>query len=93
MAIAVVIQWTEGFDQAKYQEISEVMGYTSSLPKGCEDHIAGGDVTGFFVSEVWDSPELFNTFTEHELRPASQNAGIPAPTSVTVYPLVRQLSH
>jgi hypothetical protein len=90
MPVVIVSKWDEGIDVEKYWAATDAMGLREKLPEGCEYHMAGeGPDEGFVISEVWTSPDVFNTFVETKLGPTSEKLGISPPSSVTVVPLIR----
>ena len=85
--MAIVIEFNfPGTTVQQYEEVSrglEAKGLAA--PQGRQYHVAAPSDTGWFVVDVWDSVEQFNTFGE-TLMPLLEAAGIP-----NVLPEIREV--
>lgn len=94
MSVAVVLRWdaVEGVDADSYWRASDALGARDTLPPGCLSHTAAFGEEASVISEVWESAEAFQQFTESKLMPVLGSMGMPPPASVTVLPVVRHQS-
>jgi hypothetical protein len=83
----------KGSTQAQYdQVIDEVFGgdMKNNLPDGAILHLAGPLSDGWFVFDVWESPEAFQRFGADRLMEATEKAGIKVEPKI--YPLHNAMS-
>jgi hypothetical protein len=71
MAIAVLTQ-IEGSGLDTYDAITAKLGLDQNPPEGLRVHTAGAGENGYFVYNVWDSPEVWERFRDERLGPAVQ---------------------
>ena len=86
MAVGVVLEF-EGATLAQYDEIIDKMGLTpggSGGPGGMFHWVTETD-SGLRVTDVWESQEHFDTFSEEQIGPISAEVGLPNPPNVTFY--------
>ena len=82
MSVLIVSEWAReaSMSEETYWKITDQLGLRDKLPEGCEYHMSGYSPDGgTILSEVWTSPEAFQTFAEAKLGPASQAAGLAPP--------------
>lgn len=94
MSVVVILKWDSAsqVDELKYWALLEELGTRQSLPEGCEAHVAGGeDGEGFVVTEIWTTPEQFQTYAQNTLGPAWVKLEVPKP-EISASPVVRALS-
>jgi hypothetical protein len=95
MAIAVVLEWAAGdagVSEDTYWQMTDKLGLRERLPEGCSYHVAAFDPSqGGILTEVWDSQEAFDRFTQEQQAPTAQELGLAAPTRVVVLPVIRAL--
>ena len=91
VSVATIVEFDGAtFSEEQYWAVTDKLGLRNKLPEGCEYHIAGFDpAKGLRICESWNSEEAFVKFSREILAPACQEAGIPAPSKVTVMPLIR----
>jgi hypothetical protein len=84
MAVAVEM-WFRGATLEQYDKVIELMGLTSGdvIPPGAIFHWVAKADDGLRIVDVWESREVFERFSEEQIGPYSQQAGIPAPPEVT----------
>jgi hypothetical protein len=83
MAELLVLEF-EGFGQADYEKVNEILGIDSETgegdwPEGILTHTAGPTENGWIVIEVWESQEHQDKFMKSRLGPALHTAGVEGP--------------
>jgi len=75
----LVIMDIEGGTVEQYDHVDRLVGGTTAdnAPAGLISHTAGPTDTGFFVADVWESPEALQDFYENHLAGALKEAGVP----------------
>jgi hypothetical protein len=75
----LVIMDIEGGTVEQYDHVDRLMGGTTAenAPAGLISHTAGPTDTGFFVADVWESPDAMQAFYETTLAGHLQTAGVP----------------
>jgi hypothetical protein len=75
----LVIMDIEGATVEQYDHVDRLLGGTTAdhAPAGLISHTAGATDTGFFVADVWESPEALQAFSENTLAAHLQTAGVP----------------
>lgn len=83
--IAVVMDFATGLTQ--YDQVIDMMGLEREGvgPEGCLFHWAAMADGGVRITDLWRDRETFEEFAEHQIKPYSQRAGVPAASSVTFY--------
>lgn len=85
MAIAAVFD-VPGMTSAQYDKvIKDLEAAGEGSPEGRLYHLASSKEGGWFVVDVWESPELLNQFAQ-TLMPTLQKAGV-TPPEPQVYPV------
>ena len=84
MAVAVILEF-KGSTREQYDQVLEKMGLShggQGAPGGLFHWMTEtGD--GFRVTDVWESREKFESFSEEQIGPYSQEVGITNPPEVT----------
>jgi hypothetical protein len=93
MAVGVVLE----FDNAtldQYDQVIQKMGLTpgGDMPNGGLFHWVTATDGGIRVTDVWESREQFERFSEEQIGPYSQQVGIQDPPRVTYYDVHNYLS-
>lgn len=85
MAVAYRMEFP-GATLDQYDQVIKKMGLTPGgpTPPGAISHWAAATDDGLLVVDVWDNEAAFNKFSEEQIQPFSQEAGIPSP-KVTMY--------
>ena len=80
MAILMMMEGS-GVTADQYRGLNSEMGIhgDGDAPDGLVSHVAGHDGESLVVADVWESPELLDTFFHERLGPALQKVGIEAP--------------
>ncbi len=80
MAVAYRMEFP-GATLDQYDQVIKKMGLTprGSTPPGAIFHWAAATDDGVLVVDVWENEEVFNKFSEEQIQPFSQEAGLPAP--------------
>jgi ketosteroid isomerase-like protein len=83
--IAVVMDYAASPTQ--YDRVIEMMGMAREGvgPEGGLFHWVAAVGGGVRITDVWQDRQTFDDFAEHQIKPYSERAGVPAPTSVTFY--------
>ena len=93
MAVAVVLDF-EGATLDQYDQVLEKMGFEhggTGAPGGLFHWVTETD-NGFRVTDVWETQEQFDKFSEEKIGPYSQEVGFPGPPKVTVYEVYNHLT-
>ena len=85
MAVMMIMKWG-GVSLDEYEKVRKIVDWDNNLPVGGILHVAAHDGSGLRITDVWESPESFQTFVETRLTPAVQQAGITSQPEVEVYP-------
>jgi hypothetical protein len=98
MAVGMLLAG-EGVTEESYKQLTEAMfgSYPMSQdqsPEGLLVHTAGPGDQGWYIYDIWESPEHFQRFAEEKLRPAMESTGAgggaqPQPQFFPIETLVR----
>jgi len=74
MAVGVLLNLS-GVTQEQYEQVNEkLFGQypmpADKAPDGCVMHSAGPSEDGWYVYDIWESPEQFQRFGEEQVGPA-----------------------
>ena len=80
MAVGMLLAG-EGVSEESYRELTEAMFGNYPMcddqsPEGLLVHTAGPGDQGWYVYDIWESPEHFQRFAEEKLRPAMETTGV-----------------
>ncbi len=92
MAVAFVMR-LPGATLEQYDEVIELMGFAhdGTVPmEGAVFHWVAATDDGIVVTDVWESDETFQRFSEEQIGPFTQQVGI-APPEVTRYEVYNTL--
>ena len=86
MAIGVVLDF-KGATLDQYDQVIKRMGLTpgGSAPPGGLFHWVTETDDGIRVTDVWESREVFDRFSEEQIGPHTQAVGLPSPPEITFY--------
>jgi hypothetical protein len=86
MAVGITLEF-KGATLDQYDDIVRKMGLTPGgrTPPGGMFHWVTKTNEGFFVTDVWESREVFERFAEEKIGPLSQEAGIADQPKITFY--------
>jgi hypothetical protein len=87
MPVVMFMRW-EGTTEEGYQALRKEVNIDGDPPRGGLLHIVAIDDKGARITDVWESPELFNEFVETRLMPAVARLGITTQPQVELYPAV-----
>jgi hypothetical protein len=84
MAVAVILEF-KGATLDQYDQVLEKMGFSHGGKGGPGGlfHWVTETGDGFRVTDVWESREQFESFSEEQIGPYSQEVGITNPPEVT----------
>ena len=98
MAVGMLLAG-EGVTEASYKQLTEAMFGSYPMrqdqsPEGLLVHTAGPGDQGWYIYDIWESPEHFQRFAEEKLRPAMESTGAgggaqPQPQFYPIETLVR----
>jgi hypothetical protein len=84
----------KGATLEQYDKIVELMGLTSgNIPQGALFHWAAKTDDGIRVVDVWESREVFDRFSQEQIGPLSQQAGVTEPPETTYRDVHNHLPH
>ena len=86
MAIAVRLEFP-GSTLQQYDEVIKRMGFKPKgpgAPGGIFHWVAKTD-NGIVVTDVWESREQFERFSEEQIRPHTAAVGVPGPPKITFF--------
>ena len=86
MAIMMRMDWA-GATQEQYDQLREAVDWEGDRPDGGMIHLAAFDESGAHITDVWESAESFQRFTEDRLMAGVAKVGIPGEPQVTILPL------
>jgi hypothetical protein len=81
MAVMMVMRWP-GVTSDQYDRAREMVGWERDPALGGMFHVAAFGSDGLHVTDIWESPESFQRFTEERLMPAVAQIGIEGEPSV-----------
>jgi hypothetical protein len=86
MAVAIVLDF-KGATLDQYDQVIERMGLTpgGSGPPGAHFHWVTETEDGIRVTDVWESREAFDRFSEEQIGPQTQAVGVPGPPDITYH--------
>ena len=85
MAVMMVMTWP-GVSIDQYEAVRKAVDWDNKLPAGGILHLCAHDGKDLRITDIWESPEAFQTFTETRLMPGVQQAGVTAEPQVEVMP-------
>jgi len=78
----------------QYDQVIEKMGFTpggAGAPGGLFHWITATD-DGMRVTDVWETREQFEAFSEEKIGPITQEVGVPGPPEITFYEVHNHLT-
>ncbi|MDX6606243.1 MAG: hypothetical protein QOD14_783 [Solirubrobacterales bacterium] len=84
----VIVNDFEGGTREQYDAVVGVVHPPDGLPPGQTHHYAGPSATGWVVTAVWDSKEVWDKFREETLLPGLEglgDSGPPGPPKLTEF--------
>ena len=82
----MIMKWN-GVTAAQYEQIRKTVNWEGNKPKGAIFHVASLGNNALHVTDIWDSADDFNKFTQERLMPAVMKAGIPGQPVVEMFPV------
>lgn len=86
MAIMMIMRWN-GVSIEQYEAVKKIVDWEGQPPEGGQLHATAHDGSALRITDVWDSAEAFQAFTDNRLMPGVMAEGITTPPDVEVYPL------
>jgi len=86
MAVGVLLKFEGTLEQ--YDQVVEKMGFSpgGAGPPGLLFHwVTGTDEDEFRVTDVWETREQFEEFSQEKIGPLAQEVGISEPPEVRLY--------
>ena len=86
MAVAVQLDFS-GATLEQYDEVIKKMGFrpTGSGASGLLFHWITRTAGGIRVTDVWESQEQFEKYSEEKIGPSTQEVGVPGPPNVQFF--------
>lgn len=89
MAVVMRMSWPE-VSPEQYDRVREIVKWETDQPTGGLFHVAYFDEGGFKATDVWESPDHFQSFVDNRLMPGIEQAGgIEGGPKVTFTPVHR----
>lgn len=88
MAIAVILDFP-GATLDQYDRVLEHLGLKpqgSTAPGGLFHWVTPTE-SGIRVTDVWETPEQFEAYSQQHIGPAAAQVGLPNPPEVTILPV------
>ena len=76
MAVMMRMDWADATPD-QYDELRRVVNWEGDHPDGGMFHVAAFDDAGAHITDVWESAEKFQRFTDDRLMPGVAKVGIP----------------
>jgi hypothetical protein len=86
MAVVMFMEW-DGVTLEQYDAVRKLVNWEGNPPEGGMFHVAANTDKGLRVTDLWQSAEAFQSFTEQRLMPGVQQLGIPGQPRVEIYPV------
>ena len=88
MAVAMFMEW-DGVTREQYDAVRAIVNWEGDAPAGAMFHVAAITDQGLRVTDLWRSPEEFQTFVATRLMPGVKQVGIKGEPRVKVHPVHR----
>lgn len=82
----MIMRWN-GVTIDQYEAVRNIVRWEENPAPGGLIHIATHDGSALRVVDVWENPELFNTFVNDRLMAGVQQAGVMTEPEVEIYPI------
>ena len=93
MAVAIEMYF-KGATPEQYDKVIELMGLTfGGIPPGAIFHWAAKTDDGMRIVDVWESRDVFDRYSQEQIVPFSQQAGITEPPEMTYRDVHNHLPH
>lgn len=86
MKTMMIMKW-EGVTLAQYEKVRKSVNWEGNKPKGAIFHVASFGNDALHVTDIWESAEDFNQFTQTRLMPGVMEAGIHGQPAVETFPV------
>lgn len=93
MAVAVVLEF-EGATLEQYDQVIAKMGFSPGGPGGPGGlfHWVTASEKGIRVTDVWQTREHFERFSQEQIGPYAAEVGFPGPPQTTIYDVHNHLT-
>ena len=85
MAVVMTMEWP-GVTQENYQAVLKELQLDVNPAKGLLFHVAAFVQGGMRVTDVWESAQAFQTFSEQRIMSAVKKVGITSQPKVEIHP-------
>lgn len=82
----MIMKW-DGVTLDQYEAVKRIVDWETYPAEGGQMHATAHDGSGLRITDVWDSPEAFQTFVDGRLMPAVMQVGLSNQPDVEIYPL------
>ncbi|HEY2722443.1 MAG TPA: hypothetical protein VGI82_12000 [Chitinophagaceae bacterium] len=86
MKTMMIMKW-EGVTPAQYEQVRKTVNWEGNKPKGAIFHVASFGNNALHVTDIWESAEDFNQFTQTRLMPGVMEAGLRGQPAVETFPI------
>ena len=86
MAVVVFIEW-DGVTAEQYDAARQLVNWEGDPPEGGVLHVAAATERGMRITDVWESPEVFQAFVNERLTPGVTQLGITSQPRVDIQPV------
>jgi predicted ester cyclase len=88
MPVMMIMKWP-GVTPEQYDRARAIVNWEGDVPAGALFHVIAFDGDGLRVTDVWDSAEDFQRFTEERLTPGVSQLNLPGEPIIEIYPTHR----
>jgi hypothetical protein len=86
MTIVMNMFW-EGVTTDQYEQLRKLVNWEGNVPRGAISHIASFSERGIHVTDLWESAEDFQEFTDTRLMPGVRQLGVDGQPEIEIRPV------
>ncbi len=88
MPVVMLMRW-DGVTTEQYDQVRKLVGWEEKPARGGIFHIMTHDGQAMRVTDVWETAEHFQQFTEQRLMPGVAELNLPGEPQIEMYPVHR----